>query len=856
MDSTTTRPVRRDRIDVSTIRDAARGRWTQILPALGGVDAGILDGRHHPCPRCGGTDRFRMIDAEAGACLCNQCFNTGNGDGIAALQWLTGDGFKPTIATLADHLGVAATNGNGRTPDPLDAQVQPMVMDEALIRQWCVAKPPITVDAARAAGARLVQWPARSHSRITCVAFDAYRDGIRTGVILYRADGQMFGAVLNGPGERKTHMLRGSRDGWIVIGDVAEATTIIKVEGVPDALAIHSHLPMDHAVITNICGAMAAAKLPLAMCAGKTVIVIGDTDLPGQAGAERFAQAALQDSAGVQMARLPYEVTDDSGRDVRDYIADGGSVDDLLASGDVLAASDPVVTDTDDVPRPDPPPTWTPFPTDVLPDPVGQYVNEAAAAIGCDPSFVALPILSALAGTIGNTRRIRLRRDWSEPAVVWTGIIGESGTQKTPALELPLRPLRRLELQAVREHEDSQDAYDRDCETHKADLADWRKSKARKKGEPPPDSPAAPIRRRRIVSDTTIEALAALLKENPRGLLLVRDELAGWLKSFDQYKGGKGGDAQHWLTLHSAGDLIVDRKTGAIRTMYVPHTAVSIAGGIQPEILRESLGREHFEDGLAARLLLAKPPRRPRRWTDAEIDPTTESALADLYERLAELEADIDDDGEPTPRLIGLTAVARDEFRRFVDRHGDEQTRHTGALAAAWSKLEGYAARLALIIHCVRTSAADTSPVDDASIRAGIALADWFGHEAVRVYGGLHADDKEWDRQKTVDLIEGRGRRITPRELTQYDRRFRNNPDGAKAHLQRLVDAGMGEWIDAPTSPQGGRPTRVFSLANGVYVYETPVNPAKNGGFVDTPPEIYSINPEADDSEEVMEWTG
>jgi putative DNA primase/helicase len=55
-------------------KERARGRWLQILPALG-IDARFLTGRNCPCPICGGRDRFRYIDRQAGdgMWLCNQC---------------------------------------------------------------------------------------------------------------------------------------------------------------------------------------------------------------------------------------------------------------------------------------------------------------------------------------------------------------------------------------------------------------------------------------------------------------------------------------------------------------------------------------------------------------------------------------------------------------------------------------------------------------------------------------------------------------------------------------------------------------------------------------------------------------
>jgi hypothetical protein len=48
------------------------GNWHAVLTALG-ISAQLLDGRHHPCPGCGGTDRFRFDDKEGrGTWICSQ----------------------------------------------------------------------------------------------------------------------------------------------------------------------------------------------------------------------------------------------------------------------------------------------------------------------------------------------------------------------------------------------------------------------------------------------------------------------------------------------------------------------------------------------------------------------------------------------------------------------------------------------------------------------------------------------------------------------------------------------------------------------------------------------------------------
>ena len=70
-------------------------------------------------------------------------------------------------------------------------------------------------------------------------------------------------------------------------------------------------------------------------------------------------------------------------------------------------------------------------------------------------------------------------------------------------------------------------------------------------------------------------------------------------------------DVSAWLEMHNAGMLLIDRKGGAAIT-HVTHAAVSITGGIQPSVLRAALSSELFENGLAARLLLAMPTPPPR----------------------------------------------------------------------------------------------------------------------------------------------------------------------------------------------------------------------------------------------------
>jgi hypothetical protein len=460
---------------------------------------------------------------------------------------------------------------------------------------------------------------------------------------------------------------------------------------------------------------------------------------------------------------------------------------------------------------------WQPFPLTSLPESIRTYTDTAARAIGCDPSYVALPLLAGLAAAIGNSRTIRLKRGWTEPALLWAIIIGHSGTLKSPAADAPLQAIRRREARAIKENKDALAKYAKDHAAYEAELADWKRG-GRKKGEEQPTPPELPVCPRFWCSDTTVEALAHRLASAPRGLLLHRDELAGWLGSFDQYKAGKA-DTAHWLTMHGARTLIVDRKTGDKPVIHIPHAAVSITGGIQPEVLARALGREHYEDGLAARLLLAMPPRKTKRWSEVEIDPETESTLADVYGRLYDLHLPMNEAiGEPEPIALDMTPEGKQVWVAFYNAHAQEQAKLTGDLAAAWSKLEGYAARLALVVHLVRQVAGGPDlnighggRIDDWSMAAGITLARWFAAEARRVYAVLSESEEARARRELVELIREAGGTITARDLMRRRQGEYPTAEDADHALMDLVTNKLarGKWV---SDPEGGRPYYKYRL--------------------------------------------
>ena len=99
--------------DAKDVKHLARGRWAAILSTVAGLPAAILDGQHHPCPRCGGSDRFRFTDDDGdGSLICNQCARRSCGDGFASVQWALGCGFPTAVQRVGEYIGAPpAANG-------------------------------------------------------------------------------------------------------------------------------------------------------------------------------------------------------------------------------------------------------------------------------------------------------------------------------------------------------------------------------------------------------------------------------------------------------------------------------------------------------------------------------------------------------------------------------------------------------------------------------------------------------------------------------------------------------------------------------------------------------------------------
>jgi len=581
---------------------------------------------------------------------------------------------------------------------------------------------------------------------------------------------------------------------------VEESNVVFVVEGEKVAEALGN---LGLIATTSQGGSNAATKTDWSPLAGKEVVILPDNDEAG----ERYASDVLDKlgqvspSPRVKVVRL--DGLPDKG-DAFDFIAKYDQDPEACkVSIEQAVESTPYV----ELQAMEEEPTIPLFPTHALPEPLQEFVSRQREALGCPEVFLALPVLAVTSTAIGNTHRVQVREGWQEPCIVWSLVVGRSGTMKTIAHEKATEPLDKYQGEAFSQYENELSTFETMHEVWEHDNAKQKKNHATFSAPEP--EPMEPTVERVVVSDTTMEALARTLSENPRGVLVDRDEASGWFESLNQYKSG-GDDGSKFLELFRGKAFTVDRVSR--NTLHVNKPFVSFCGTIQPSTLRRTMTKRNRDNGTMARFLIAFPESPPKQWNTCTTSLPATEAYDQLIRRLLANEQRMDDYGRPEPTIVSLSEEAREVFKVWYDKHNKGLQGQPENIRATWSKLEAYVPRLALLFCLVSELDIPPATVDVDSMQRAIEVVDWFKQEAQRIEALVDMDEETENLQALVDLIRSKDGIMSARELQQKSRKYGKTARNAEQWLEKVVEAGYGRWENRTHNK--GRPSRYVILAS------------------------------------------
>lgn len=410
-----------------------------------------------------------------------------------------------------------------------------------------------------------------------------------------------------------------------------------------------------------------------------------------------------------------------------------------------------------------------PFP-DIYPERLKLFIREAKDSLGFNEELFSCYILLACSTAIGKTRRINLLGNTVQYGNIYLLAIAQPGSNKSAPLKEAMQPISNE--QAAN--------YDR----FQVEFGEWQQEKG--------DDNQKPTWRRYTVDDITVEKLARVHQENRRGITVQKDELNGWLRSFNRYS--NNGEQEKWLEWWSYQAMNVDR-VGLDYSIYIPVPFLSVGGTIQPGLLREMGKGDRMHNGFIDRFLFCYPDKIPKSlWSEKTMPQTPLNEYRDAIKKLLAL----DFDSENHPVDVVLTSDAKERLITYFNEENRPRVENAECdlLRGIFSKYDLHTARLALLLQMLWYGYGEEAKdyeIDRQMIDRAIELSEYFQQQSMKVYEKLN-NETPVDRMPDLNQViyERLQDEFTRKEGLETAKRF-----GMPARtFERWLHRGDGEVFE------------------------------------------------------------
>lgn len=640
-----------------------------------------------------------------------------------------------------------------------------------------------------------------------------------------------------------------------LIGKPVDDMTII-AEGYATGASIHQ--ATGHAVLV----AFDAGNLkPVAESIHKQrpklkIIIAGDNDqwTAGNPGATKAAEAAKAVGGAVVLPRFacmdtkPTDFNDlyqlDGPDAVREQISPPADDEAPPPPGDEHAP--PQVTPNpatievgqceswpEPLPLPDGLPPVKSLDSDMIPLPLRGWLMDISDRMQIPPDFSTAAAVVALGSIIGRACGIYPKRhdDWLVVPNLWGAVVGRPSLMKTPAVSEAQRHLVRLETEARDEYRKAADASEIDKEIVKITRAAIGEEikKAVKQGKDIEEARGKlaalqtdePIRRRYQTQDGTTEKIGELLNQNPRGLLVNRDELVGWFRSLD--RDGREGDRAFYLEAWNGTRSFTYDRIGR-GTLDISALCISIFGAITPGPLSSYVYQANRggngDDGLLQRFQVFVWPDAPTEWRNIDRLPdTTEKNRGwEIFKALSgDIPGAVMEGGSDIPALR-FSPAGQDIFDQW--RNTLETRLRSGhglhpSMESHLTKYRKLMPSLALIFHLVAVADGTTpGPVSETAALMAAAWCDYLESHAGRIYGAATMPGMDAAREIVKHILRGVIQEgATVREIWRHQWSRLSSSEEVKAGLEVLSEY---DWLSVVKATTRGRSSELVRLNPGI----------------------------------------
>lgn len=474
----------------------------------------------------------------------------------------------------------------------------------------------------------------------------------------------------------------------------------------------------------------------------------------------------------------------------------------------------------------------------LLPDALRDWVMDEADRMHCAPDFIAVTVMTSIGAIVGARCAMRPKAfdNWMVVPNLWGGVVGDPSSMKSPAMGIGMKPLGRLITRANQAYKADSQAFciEKEKMAFKEDAILSRMKNAAKakegKGEDidaigeelkahRQEAEAEPVLKRYKTNDTTVEKLGELLRDNPAGILVQRDELVGLISAWD--KEGREGERAFYLEGWN-GNASFDTDRIGRGAIFIENLCLSVFGGIQPDKLTlylEQASSGLSNDGMLQRFqMLVYPERMPWAYSDRGPDVNLSKRVNTIFDALAEFEP-------VTWGAMPASEIAKFPFFYFdpaaqaifiewlTDMHCQRlPNEEEPMIEQHLSKFDKLFPALALLLHLIQCAATgERGPVTAQAALRAAAWCEYLEAHARRCYGLLLDDGLRSAQALAAKLEAGKLQdHFTARDVRRNRWRYLSTDDAVMAALDWLEDEGwlLGQEIGGDGPGTGRRTVR------------------------------------------------
>ena len=384
------------------------------------------------------------------------------------------------------------------------------------------------------------------------------------------------------------------------------------------------------------------------------------------------------------------------------------------------------------------------FPIEVFPLKLQQFIRGSEVTEGRPSEFLAASILFAVSAAIGRTHLLELKKHSRHTGLMFLCLVGHPNSNKTSALSAALKPIKKRDTALYEDYKRDMAEYEVIQEMSKKERIEAGITEVK----------GYPVLKKIIIQDATQEAVVKLHEHNLRGLALHRDELLGWIKSFNRYS--SGGEEEFWLSAWSGEELVKDRTTS--RSIRVDESYIPVAGTIQPDVLNILTKNQRGKNGFIDRLIFVHPGAIEKPDWSLKVMP---DELMDHYNQGINKLLNLTFDEQNKPHVIKLDRACQLLLIEFFNNDNKVECikAQSNLLKRMYGKFDIYALRFCLLLQMMwwAFDGIEKDQVDPAMVKRAIQLTRYFRHNAYRiaerVEHGTPVDELPVIKQKVYEAL-------------------------------------------------------------------------------------------------------